>query len=390
MHRRAIAASLRAIACVAAAAPACSSSTARSRAEPTTAAAPPPPVVARIVTTERGSRGGRLVFVDEAGQRVADLMPIADEPAVDINPAWSPDGAWIAFASSRGRASLAESSLWLVRVADRRARRLGTGPEVERDPRWTPDGRSLIYASSASGTFDLYRQRLAAGPDGPVPAGPPVRLTDGAGDELSPTVSPAGDAVVYMVLDRATGRSHLERAPLAGGAAVRLTEGPADLTPSFSPDGRTIVFAAAVKGRGDTDLHAIDADGGHRRLFLGEAHADETGPVFSSDGRFLFATAVYRSADGKPILSSLVALSLERGGPRRPIVLRALHDRSQVSPRFGVALAPAALDGALLDRNPVYLDAVRRAVVDYLNELADEPDRSRATPPPGNADRRQR
>src|SRR5690606_24394690 len=77
-----------------------------------------------LVTTERGARGGRLVLVDEAGRRLADLVPTPPTPAVDSNPAWSPDGASVVFASSRQRASLAESNLWIVPARGGPARRL--------------------------------------------------------------------------------------------------------------------------------------------------------------------------------------------------------------------------------------------------------------------------
>ncbi len=162
-----------------------------------------------------------------------------------------------------------------------------------------------------------------------------------------------------MGLDRDTQRSSLYVAPLAGGASRRLTEGPADMTPSFAPDGRAIAFAAPVKGRDDIDLWAIDADGRNRRLLVGEPLADETGPVWSADGRFVFATSVLRSVStGLPILSSLAFVDLRE----RPTMLRALHDPAQVVPRLGAALAPGALDATRLRRHPAYKEAVRRAV----------------------------
>src|SRR5690606_25586042 len=124
-------------------------------------------------------------------------------------------GAFVAFASSRDRGSLAESNLWIVAARGGPARRLSRSPAVERDPRWTTDSRALVFASNLAGTFDLYRLDLVPGPDGPVGAESPVRISSGAGDEIGPTVSPDGRTVVYMAVDRATGRSHLERMDLA-------------------------------------------------------------------------------------------------------------------------------------------------------------------------------
>jgi Tol biopolymer transport system component len=319
---------------------------------------------ARIVTTERGPRGGRLVLVDEDGARLADLTPIVPQPTIDSNPAWSADGRWIVFASNRRRAALDQTSLWVVGSSRRSPlRRLTSQSSVDRDPRWTQDGRHVVYASSTGVTFDVWVLDLAPDASGrPRGSGPPRRLTDSDQlDELAPSVSPDGRTVVYMGLDRDTQRSRLYLVPLAGGASRPLTDGPADMTPSFSPDGRAIAFAAPVKGREDIDLWAIDADGGNRRLLVGEPLADETGPVWSADGRFLFATSVLRSvSSGLPILSSLAFVDLRE----RPAILRALHDPAQVVPRLGAALAPGALDAGRLRRHPPYKAAVRRAIME--------------------------
>jgi Tol biopolymer transport system component len=331
----------------------------------------PATVDARIVTTERGPRGGRLVLVDEDGARLADLTPMEPRPTIDSNPAWSADGRWIVFASTRERSALDQTSVWLVGTRRGSAlRRLTREPAVDRDPRLSPDGRHVVYASSAGVTFDLWVLDLAADSSGrPQPAGRPRRLTATPHlDELAPSISPDGRTVVYMGLDRATQRSSLYLVPLAGGEARRITAGPADLTPSFSPDGRAIAFAAPVKGRDDIDLWAVDADGRHRRLLVAEPLADETGPVWSADGRFVFATSVLRSVtSGLPILSSVAFVDLRE----RPAVLRALHDPAQVVPRLGAALAPTALDAARLHRQPIYRAAIRRAVREASERAAE-------------------
>src|SRR6185503_2314046 len=67
----------------------------------------------RLVVAERGPTGGRLVIVAEDGDRTANLTASSSEVVRDFSPAFSPDGRWIAFASSRER-TFEESGIWIV------------------------------------------------------------------------------------------------------------------------------------------------------------------------------------------------------------------------------------------------------------------------------------
>jgi Tol biopolymer transport system component len=315
---------------------------------------------AAIVTAEgKGQRGGRLVWVDQNGARLGDLTPGEAKPTVDMNPSWSHSGQWVAFSSNRGRARFEESSLWLVAARPgAEPIQLTRGNAVDKDPRFTPGDRAIVYAAHiGDGSFDLWLLPLSW-PDGrgapPVP-GRPRRLTRTPRlHEMAPAPRPDGSGIVYMAIDPATTRSRLYSLALPGGRPVPLTSGPFDNTPSVSPDGRTIAFSAPVKDRGDLDLHAVDARGKHRRVLIGDPTADESGPIWSRDGRYVFATAIVRSAqNGRPLLSSLVFVDLRE----RNHQLRALHDPMVLEnplayvPRLGAALGPIALDPVRLHRN---------------------------------------
>ena len=323
---------------------------------PEAAAAAPAP----IVTAEgRGQRGGRLVWVDQNGARLGDLTPGEAKPTVDMNPSWSHSGQWLVFSSNRGREKFEESSLWLVAARPgAEPIRLTQGNAVDKDPRFIPGDRAIVYAAHiGDGSFDLWYLPLRW-PDGggapPVP-GRPRRLTRTPRlHEMAPAPRPDGSGIVYMAIDPASKKSRLYALALPNGRPVPLTSGPFDNTPSVSPDGRTIAFSAPVKDRGDLDLHAVDARGRHRRILIAEPTADESGPVWSPDGRYLFATAIVRSAqDGRPLLSSLVFVDLREAKHQ----LRALHDPIVLKdpaayvPRLGAALGPAVFDPVRLHRN---------------------------------------
>jgi len=314
----------------------------------------PAPFAPALVTTERGPKGGRLVAVNERGTRVADITRMGVAKVIDSHPNFSPGGDFLVFASSRGR-QFPATSLWVVPAKSAQAgRRITRGTWVDRDPVW--GAGSLYYSSNKRGTFDLFRVPVDPGGQ---PLGPSVRLTSSPTDELSPALSPDGAWLLYMALDRKSGTSRILRVPVAGGVPVAVTEGPADLTPTWAGRPDEVILAAPVKGRGDIDLFVLNTKTGARAPLADEPYADQTGPVATSDGRFVFATSLYRSrADGAPVLASLVVLDRDETPPK----WRALHDPAYVESRIGVAVAKGALRQSDLRQNAVYLDALRLAV----------------------------
>ena len=318
-----------------------------------------------IVTTERGPRGGQLVFVGHDGATNADLTRArGGDTALDRSPAYSPDGAWIAFASTRGRSTLAETSLWVVASEPgAKPHRLTGDGAVDRDPVWTPEGDALVFSSNRGGSFDLYALEVREGEGGITAAGEAAPLTETLTHALAPSVSPDGDQVVYMALDDDARTMTLWLAEMSTAAREQLTDGPQDMTPAWSPRGDAIAFSAPAPGRADADLHLIDPSGSERRRLADEPYADQSGPAFSADGRYVFATSVFRSvADGAPILSSVVVV--DREDPER--ALRGLHDPVVVESRVGVAVRPESLRADEIAKNPPYADALRDAVTSEL------------------------
>ena len=142
-----------------------------------------------------------------------------------------------------------------------------------------------------------------------------------------------------------------------------LTKGPADLTPAWSPDGKKIAFSGPVRGRNDTDIYWVDAKGGEPQLFVDESYADQTAPVWSPSGRYIFATSVYRSVStGRPVLSSIVAADVNKKK------WHALHDPTAVDSRWGVGLTGEV--SGKITQNTLYVSALRRAIEQQLNQHA--------------------
>jgi Tol biopolymer transport system component len=325
------------------------------RATPTGA-----PTSSRIVVTEKTADGLVLVFLGEDGLAVGELT--AGKRVIDRNATWSPDGRFVVFASTRAGGN----SLWIVEArAGAEPRRLTAGKSIDQQPSFSPRGDALVFSSNRGGSFDLWRLAMAADP--PRAAGGPTRLTDAPTDEQSPAWSPDGKNIVFMAVAD-DGSSTVWTAPAEGGAPRRISAGPLDGTPAWSPDGASIAFHALAPDRGDADLFVMKADGSERRLLYAEPLADQTGPRFSADGRFLFATSTLMSEQsGRPLLSSVVHLDLGETPP----ILRVLAGDVATQQRIGPALAPEPLAVAVLHANEAY-DAVwlRRALCGGIDRPA--------------------
>jgi dipeptidyl aminopeptidase/acylaminoacyl peptidase len=326
-----------------------------------------------MVLTERWRDGGRLIIVDETGDRLAPLLvpgAAADgTPAVDEHPAFSPDGRWVVFASSRGRADR-RTSLWIAAAhPDAVPRRLTTGA-ADVDPTWTPEGDAVVFASDRGGvSIDLYRLPMRDG----AAAGSPTPLTDALTHELAPSM--VGARLVMQIVEPTGGASRIAERT-ADGALVALTDGPSDGAPALAPDGTTLAYAAArlrADGERDLDVIVVDAEGRERAGIALEG-TDEGAPAWSSDGRWLFVTSIVRDVEGAPLLSSVVHLDTWA----RPPKLRMLRDAAGAAPRLGASLARGDLDQTSLLRNPDYATALRYALLELEEAAAAERARQEA------------
>lgn len=198
---------------------------------------------------------------------------------------WSADGRKIAFhasASGTGKpinslpgAATTDSDIFVMSVDDFLKNR--TPPKnitnnpaaIDDDPDWSPKGQQIIFTSHAvtdntdnHATAEIYLIDLAG-------TGKPARLTTNAEEERAPSWSPDGKRIVFCCR---RGGPDLEICVMNadGTGQVQLTENAiGDLTPSWSPDGKKIVFHRRVGGQGQFQLFLINADGtGEKQLTL--------------------------------------------------------------------------------------------------------------------------
>jgi len=152
-----------------------------------------------------------------------------------MQPAYSPDGNYIAFRSER-----ASPGIYVMEATSENVRRIS---DVGFDPAWSPDGKELVVSTDRF--TDPVKRSL-------IPSQLwIVEVTTGAkrlltnGDAVQPSWSPGGNRIAYWALQPGGGQRDLWTIPASGGQAVRVTNDEAlDWNPVWSPDGKYLYFAS--------------------------------------------------------------------------------------------------------------------------------------------------
>jgi TolB protein len=236
-------------------------------------------------TGPKNARAKRLAIMDYDGANVQNLT---DDRSIVLAPRFSPDATKVLYTSYE----TGSPSAFILDLATMQRKVLSQLPGMTFAPRFSPDGGSVVLSLSDGGNTDIYRLELASQRL--------TRLTSDASIETAPSFSPDGQQIVFES-DRA-GTQQIYVMPVNGGVARRISFGEGRYgTPVWSPRGDLVAFTKINKGR--FHIGVIKVDGSEERL-LTSSFLDE-GPTWSPNGRVLMFFRETPGASGAPSLYSV-------------------------------------------------------------------------------------
>ncbi len=261
----------------------------------------------KVVFSNNSTGNKELYVIDYDGE---NLRRLTSTKKINILPRWSPDGKEILFTTYRRN----NPDLYAYSMETGQTKPVSTRIGLNTSASFSPDGKEILATLSFEGGPKLYlldRQgkmirKLTKGnfadtsasfsPDGRKivfvsdrPGWPQIYVMDADGSNTtrisetgycdSPVWSPLGDKIAYSRGTK-TGEHDIVVHDLSSGQAARLTDGSGkNENPSFSPDGRFIVFTSNRNKK--RELYSVSIDGSVQKK-LADIPGDSFTPSWSN------------------------------------------------------------------------------------------------------------
>lgn len=241
-----------------------------------------------VVSINEGKTPEREIYImDWDG---ANRERVSNDKTLTLSPSWSLDGKKISYTAflKRDISKARNADLLVFDLASRTSKRVSYRKGINSGAVFHPDGNSMFLTMSGEGNPDIYNidmtgkilKRITSGPMGAM--------------NVEPAVSPDGKYLAYSS-DRA-GRPMIYILNLEeGGDPKRLTfAGSFNAAPSWSHDGNKIAFSGWANR--NFDIYTIDRSGSNLKKITEASksngrQASNENPSFSPDGRVIIYTS---------------------------------------------------------------------------------------------------
>ena len=254
------------------------------------------------------SAAGDLHIMHANGAGRQNLTP--HTPSQETMPAWSPDGAYIAFVSNRE----GNEEVYIVPASapgDVAAQiNISQHPAQDHSPAWSANGKQIAFTSNRESSWSICVVDLSS--NTPLPANPvlagPIRYTHNARYDGHPAWSP--DRVIAFSHD--DGYRWRVSQMQGNGAPQQIIGGTEVLAgalhPHWSPDGTRVVLSGLLDD--NWDIYSVD-------ILTGELHQLTTHPSrdwwprWSPDGQYITFVSE-RSGNGDIYLINVASTEVLR------------------------------------------------------------------------------
>jgi TolB protein len=268
-------------------------------------------IIFEQLTGVRGAFSTRIAFVSAEGTApkqqytliVADAdgenqQKIANSSEPIMSPAWSPDGQNLAYVSFESKASAiyvqtlktgersrvsaragingapswspdGDVDIYTLKLSSQTLTRMTFDPGIDTEPTWSSDGRKLYFMSDRAGGPQIYEVDV----EQPNRA---TRVTFDGTYNARPRLSPDGKQLAVVHLDN--GNFRIAIFDLQTKGMQVLSPGRQDESPSFAPNGATLIYATQDRGRGVLATVSVD---GRVQQKLAASTGDVREPVWS-------------------------------------------------------------------------------------------------------------
>ncbi len=221
---------------------------------------------ASVSPDRRGGGSNSELWVVEVSTQVTERIA----QGYALQPNWSPNGHRIAYWGSSfdpitgtGRGDSSQRDIWTAKPDGSRTTQVTTEASLDWSPVWSPNGDYLYFSSDRSGSMNLWRVPIDEETGLTLGDPEPVTTTGGSDENINLSISSDGKRLVYSTWEKERNIMRVAFDPVSNTTSdpVRVTQGAVKAANfDVSPNETTIVFMREL-GQNNDDLYTVHADG---------------------------------------------------------------------------------------------------------------------------------